>query len=39
MRYNWIHVRMDAVELAEARELVIDGWRLCVPKSVAAQIN
>jgi hypothetical protein len=39
MRYNWIHVRMDAVDLAEARELVIDGWRLCVPKSIAAQIN
>jgi hypothetical protein len=39
MRYNWIHVRLDAVDIDEVRELVIDGWRLCVPKSVAAQVN
>jgi hypothetical protein len=39
MRYNWIHVRLDAIDLQELRELVIDGWRMCVPKSVAAQIN
>jgi hypothetical protein len=38
MRYNWIHVRLDAIELDEVRELVIDGWRMCVPKSVAAQV-
>jgi hypothetical protein len=39
MRYNWIHVRLDAIDLEELRELVIDGWRMCVPKSVSAQIN
>ena len=39
MRYNWIHVRLDAIDLDELRELVIDGWRMCVPKSVAASIN
>ncbi|QEN14542.1 MmcQ/YjbR family DNA-binding protein [Mycolicibacterium sp. ELW1] len=39
MRYNWIHVRLDAVDLDEVRELVIDGWKMCVPKNVAAQIN
>jgi hypothetical protein len=39
MRYNWIHVRLDAIDLEEVRELVIDGWRMCVPKKVAAQIN
>jgi hypothetical protein len=38
MRYNWIHVRLDAIDLEEVRELVIDGWRMCVPKKVAAQI-
>ncbi len=32
MRYNWIHVRLDAVDLDEVRELVIDGWKMCVPK-------
>ena len=24
MRYNWIHVRLDAIDLEEVRELVID---------------
>jgi hypothetical protein len=38
MRYNWIHVRLDAVDLDEVRELVIDAWRMCVPKSVAATV-
>jgi hypothetical protein len=39
MRYNWIHVRLDAIDLEELRELVIDGWRMCVPKKVAASID
>lgn len=39
MRYNWIHVRLDAIDLQEVRELVIDGWRMCVPKKVAASLN
>ncbi|WP_179474966.1 MmcQ/YjbR family DNA-binding protein [Mycolicibacterium vinylchloridicum] len=39
MRYNWIHVHLDAVDLDEVRELVIEGWKMCVPKSIAAQVN
>jgi hypothetical protein len=39
MRYNWIHVRLDAIDLAELRELVIDAWRMCVPKKVAASLH
>ena len=39
MRSNWIHVRLDAIYLEEVRELVIDAWRMCVPKRVAAQAN
>ena len=39
MRYNWVQVRLDAIELDELRELVIDAWRMCVPKSVAAVID
>jgi hypothetical protein len=39
MRYNWIHVRLDAIDLAEVRELVIDAWRMCVPKKVAASLH
>jgi diadenosine tetraphosphate (Ap4A) HIT family hydrolase len=36
MRYNWIHVQLAAIDLEELRELVIEGWRMCVPKKVAA---
>jgi hypothetical protein len=36
MRYNWVHVRLDAIDLVELREIVVEAWRMCVPKSVAA---
>jgi hypothetical protein len=39
MRYNWIHVRLDAIDLDEVGELVVDAWRMCVPKKVAAAID
>ena len=39
MRYNWIHVRLDAIDLEELRELVIDGWRMCLPKKVSASVS
>jgi hypothetical protein len=39
MRYNWIHVRLDALDFDEMRELVLDAWRMCVPKKVAASID
>ena len=32
MRYNWVHVRLDAIDLVELREIVIEAWRMCVPK-------
>lgn len=35
MRYHWVHVRLDAIEAEEMRELVEDAWAFCVPKSVA----
>jgi hypothetical protein len=35
-RYNWAVVRLAAIDGAEMRELVLDAWRLVVPKSVAA---
>ncbi len=35
MRYQWIEVRMSAIDVEELRELVTDAWRMCVPKSVA----
>ena len=37
MRYQWVEARMDALDEDEMRELVIDAWRMCVPKKVAAE--
>jgi hypothetical protein len=37
MRFNWVHVRLEALEVAEMRELVYDAWRMVVPKFVAAE--
>jgi hypothetical protein len=35
MRYHWVHVRLDAIDQAEMEELVLDAWRMCVPRRVA----
>ncbi|MEU8177600.1 MmcQ/YjbR family DNA-binding protein [Microbispora hainanensis] len=35
-RYHWVRVRMAAIDEAEMRELVVDAWRMVVPKRVAA---
>jgi hypothetical protein len=37
LRFNWVHARLAALEIDELRELVLDGWRMCVPKKVAAE--
>jgi hypothetical protein len=39
LRYHWVLVRMDAIDEAEMRELVLDAWRMCVPKRVAAEYD
>ena len=36
LRYNWVVVRLAAIDEEEMRELVLDAWRMVVPKSVAA---
>jgi hypothetical protein len=36
MRYHWVHVRLAAIDDEEMRELVLDAWRMVVPKRVAA---
>jgi hypothetical protein len=36
LRYNWVVVRLGAVDDTEMRELVVDAWRMVVPKRVAA---
>jgi hypothetical protein len=37
LRYNWVQVKLDAVDHSQLRELIIESWRMCVPKNVAAQ--
>ena len=36
LRYNWVVVRLAAIDEDEMSELVVDAWRMVVPKSVAA---
>jgi hypothetical protein len=36
MRYHWVVVRLDAIDVAEMHEIVLDAWRMVVPKRVAA---
>jgi hypothetical protein len=35
-RYQWVQARLAALDAAELRELVVDAWRMVVPKRVAA---
>ncbi|HET6625055.1 MAG TPA: hypothetical protein VFG63_01585 [Nocardioidaceae bacterium] len=35
MRFNWIHANLAALDPTEARELVVDAWRMVVPKKVS----
>ena len=37
LRYNWVVVRLGAIDDDEMRELVLDAWRMVVPKRVAAE--
>ena len=37
LRYNWLVVRLEAIDDTEMRELVLDAWRMVVPKRVAAE--
>jgi hypothetical protein len=36
LRYNWLVVRLGAIDRDELRELVFDAWRMVVPKRLAA---
>jgi hypothetical protein len=35
-RYNWVVVRLGAIDDAEMDEIVVSAWRMVVPKRVAA---
>ncbi len=35
LRYHWVVARMAALDVEEMREIVVDAWRMVVPKRVA----
>jgi hypothetical protein len=39
LRYNWVHVRLAAIDADEMRDLVEDAWAFVVPKRVAEEYN
>ena len=39
LRYHWVECRLAALDETEMRELVLDAWRMCVPKKVAAEYD
>jgi hypothetical protein len=36
MRFHWVEAELAALDPTEARELVVDAWRMVVPKKVSA---
>jgi hypothetical protein len=39
MRYQWIEVRLGAIDVDEMRELVTGAWAMCVPKRLAREYH
>jgi hypothetical protein len=37
MRYQWVRVWLDRIDEGEMRELIVEAWRMCVPKKVYAE--
>jgi len=39
LRWNWVVVRLGLLDAAEMREIVLDAWRMVVPKRVAEALD
>lgn len=37
LRYNWVRLRLPRIGADELADLLVDAWRMCVPKKVAAE--
>jgi len=35
MRFNWVHADLAALDPTDARELVVDAWRMVVPRKLS----
>jgi hypothetical protein len=38
LRYHWVQARLSALDHAELRELVVEAWRMTVPKKISALV-
>lgn len=38
-RYHWTVVRLAAIDQAEMREIILEAWRMVVPRKVAAEYD
>ncbi len=36
LRYQWVQLRLAEIDVDELEELLVDAWRMCVPKKVSA---
>jgi hypothetical protein len=36
LRWNWVRVRLSAIDIPDMRDLVLDAWAMVVPKYIAA---
>ena len=39
LRFNWVHATLAELDAAEARELVVDAWRMVVPQKLARKYD
>lgn len=39
LRFHWICARLDRLDHAELRNFIVEAWRMCVPKKVAAEYD
>ena len=38
LRYQWVEAWCEELDVDELRELVIEAWRMCVPKKISALV-
>ena len=38
LRYQWVCARLEMLDADELGELLIEAWRMCVPKKVSALV-
>ena len=39
LRFNWVEVRLDALDEERMREIVVDAWRMVVPRAVSLAVE